>query len=81
MIQTEQINDRLVKTYSDEGFKIKQLETERIYDEAIDVIPLKYTYEETNEKVEVTEEDYKQLAEKYKLMLDTISGDIQDDAQ
>lgn len=81
MIQTEQINDKLVKTYSDEGFKIKQLETERVYDEAIDVIPLKYTYEETDEKVEILEEDYKQLAEEYKLMLDTISGDIQDDAQ
>lgn len=79
MIQTEQLNDRLVKTYSDEGFRIKQLETGRIYDEAIDVIPLRYTYEETEEKIELIEEDYKQLAEEYKLMLDTVSGEVQDD--
>lgn len=79
MIQTEQLSDRLIKTYSDEGLKIKQIETDRIYDEAVDVIPLKYTYEETEEKIELIEEDYKQLAEEYKLMLDTISGEIQDD--
>lgn len=78
MIQTEPINDKLVKTYSDEGFRIKQIETEIVYDEAIDVIPLRYTYEETDEKVEIFEEDYKQLAEEYKLMLDTISGDIKE---
>ena len=59
MIQTEQINDRLIKTYSDEGFKIRQIETNKIYDEAVDVIPLKYTYEETEEKIELIEEDYK----------------------
>lgn len=79
MIQTEQLNDRLIKTYSDEGFKIKQIETNRIYDESVDVIPLKYTYEETEEKIELAEEDYKQLAEEYKLMLDTVSGEVQDD--
>ena len=79
MIQTEQLNDRLVKTYSDEGFRIKQLETGRFYDEAIDVIPLRYTYEETEEKIELAEENYKQLAEEYKLMLDTVSGEVQDD--
>lgn len=79
MIQTEQLNDRLIKTYSDKGFKIKQIETDRIYDEAVDVIPLKYTYEETKEKIELAEEDYKQLAEEYKLMLDTVSGEAQGD--
>ena len=79
MIQTEQLNDRLIKTYSDKGFKIKQIETDRIYDEAVDVIPLKYTYEEAKEKIELAEEDYKQLAEEYKLMLDTVSGEVQDD--
>lgn len=37
-----------VKHYSDSGFKIKQIETEILYDEANDVVPCKYTYEETD---------------------------------
>lgn len=42
----------LYRTYSDEGFRIKQVETGSIYDEAIDVEDASYTYEETEEKVE-----------------------------
>ena len=36
------------KTYSDMDYKIKQIETGILYDEAIDVIPCAYTYEETD---------------------------------
>lgn len=36
------------KTYSDMGYKIKQIETGILYDEAIDIIPCAYTYEETD---------------------------------
>lgn len=79
MIQTEQLNDRLIRTYSDENFRIRQIETGHIYDSAVDVIPLKYTYEETEEKIELAEEDYKQLAEEYKTLLDTVSGDRSDE--
>ena len=43
----------LYRTYSDEKYKIKQLETGYIYDEAIDVENARYTYEETDEKIEV----------------------------
>ena len=42
----------LYRTYSDEGYKIKQVETGNIYDEAIDVEDASYTYEEIEEKVE-----------------------------
>lgn len=38
----------LVRTYSTKNLKIKQLSTNIIYDEAIDVSPLRYTYEETD---------------------------------
>ena len=41
----------LYKTYSDEGYRIKQIETGNIYDEAIDVETANYTYEETDEKI------------------------------
>ena len=47
----------LYRTYSDEGFKIRQVQTGIIYDEAIDVDFANYTYEETDEKVEIVEEE------------------------
>lgn len=46
----------LYRTYSDEGFYIKQVETGNIYSEAIDVEDAHYTYSETDEKIEVEEE-------------------------
>lgn len=47
----------LYRTYSDENFKIKQIETGYIYDEAIDVEDAPYTYEETNIPIEEEEEE------------------------
>ena len=44
---------KLYRTYSDEGFKIRQIETGVVYDEAIDVENAPYTYEETDEKIEL----------------------------
>lgn len=38
---------KLYKTYSDEGFYIRKVGTEEVYDEAIDVEGAPYTYEET----------------------------------
>lgn len=42
-------------TYSDSGFYILQVETGAKYNEAYDVIPCRYTYEETSEKIETEE--------------------------
>lgn len=42
----------LVRHYSDAGMKIRQLETGINYDDAIDVVPCRYTYEETDILVE-----------------------------
>lgn len=42
----------LFRTYSDEGYMVKQVETGIVYDEAIDVESANYTYEETDEKIE-----------------------------
>lgn len=52
--------------YSDNGHRIKQIETGRIYDNAIDVENAPYTYEETDIKIEdnATEEDYLNTLEK-----------------
>ena len=42
----------LVRHYSDAGLKIRQLETGVVYDDAIDVVPCRYAYEETDIPVE-----------------------------
>ena len=42
----------LYRTYSDEQYKIKQVETGNIYDEAIDIETANYTYVETEEKID-----------------------------
>ena len=46
-------------TYSDSGFYILQVETGIKYDEAYDVIPCRYTYEETSEKIEIASKNGK----------------------
>lgn len=45
----------LYKTYSDEGYQIRKIGTEEVYDEAIDIETSNYEYEETTEKVEMEE--------------------------
>ncbi|MBE6685024.1 MAG: hypothetical protein E7592_05180 [Ruminococcaceae bacterium] len=55
MIVEEKLSDKLVKHYSDGGFFIRQKETGAEYAEAVDVIPCRYTYEETDELVPAVE--------------------------
>ena len=47
----------LYRTFSDEGFKIRQHPTGIVYDEAIDVENAPYTYTETKELIPVVEEE------------------------
>lgn len=75
MIIKEIINDNTIKHYSDQFFTIRQIETGVIYDEAYDILPCQFTYEETDEERILSEEDYKQLSEYYKTLLDTVSGE------
>ena len=53
----------LYRTYSDNGLKILKVDTDEVYDEAIDVKNSSWTYIETDVPVEtdedeITEEDY-----------------------
>lgn len=57
MVVEEILNDRLVRHYSNKGMMIKQVETGVEFDDAVDVIPCRYTYEETETPIETTEED------------------------
>jgi hypothetical protein len=54
----ELIHDtNFLKTYSDNGFKIRKIGTSEIYDEAIDIIDTTFLYEEIDELVEVFESE------------------------
>lgn len=56
MLRFEYVDDRTrIHHYSDEDFKILQVETGIIYDDAIDVLPCKWTYEETDIPIEKEE--------------------------
>lgn len=56
MIQTEFLNEgTLVRHYSDIGMLLLQVETGAKYSDPIDVVPCRYTYEETNEPIEPDE--------------------------
>lgn len=47
----------LYKTYSNEGFKIRQNETGNIFDEAIDISSASFSYSETDMLIENKEYD------------------------
>ncbi|MBQ4447437.1 MAG: hypothetical protein II897_04000 [Clostridia bacterium] len=55
MIQTQTLADGRVRTYSDSGFRIRQLDTGMIYDDAVDSVP--HEYEETDELIPVPDYD------------------------
>lgn len=46
-------HENLIKTYSDNNKVLLQVETNEEYDIAIDVLPLKYKYKETNKDIEL----------------------------
>lgn len=48
---------RLVRTHSDQDFMIRQKQTGNLYDEAIDVEGAPYTYEETDQVIEISAEE------------------------
>jgi hypothetical protein len=52
---------KLFKTYSDGNFKIRQIETGNVYDAAIDVEGAPFTYEETEEKIQMEAVKYSTL--------------------
>ena len=56
MIVKEILSEHLIRQYSNKGVKLKQVETGIVYDEAIDLIPCEFTYEETNQRITVEEE-------------------------
>jgi hypothetical protein len=68
MIKTEYLNDgTLIKHYSDAGFMLLQVETGAKYSDPVDLVPCRYTYEETNELIDgdekITNEELLEMLE------------------
>lgn len=53
-IQTEMVEER-IRHYSDRNMHIRQVETGILYEDAVDVLPCRYTYEETDIPIETEE--------------------------
>ena len=51
MIIEEMVGNR-IRHYSDKNMKIRQIETGIVYDDAVDIVPCPYTYEETDEPID-----------------------------
>ena len=52
-----EIADSSIEGYEIATYKIRQVETDIIYGEAVDVIPCRYTYEPTEELIEEEEDN------------------------
>ena len=79
MIQQETIDEYLVRHYSDAGFRILQVETNRVYDEAVDVIPCRFSYEETEELIprdDTEPEDQQEIIEELRALCDEQAEEI-----
>lgn len=58
MTQNEYLQDgKLIRHYSDEGVMLRQVETGILYADAVDIVPCPYTYEETDQVIEVTADE------------------------
>lgn len=67
-VLSEQVSEMCVRHYSDRNLKLRQIETGIVYDDAIDIIPCAYTYEETDEPIDDEELDAQEV-------LDILLGD------
>lgn len=51
MIIEERMDNR-VRHYSNRGMMLRQIETGELYEDAVDVLPCSYTYEETDTPID-----------------------------
>lgn len=53
MIIIEQLDEgKRERRYSDKGVKLLQVETNNLYNDAVDVVPCRFTYEESEELID-----------------------------
>ena len=57
MIQSQFVEPNRIRRRSDAGYYLRQVETDILYIDAVDPLPCKYTYEETDVPLPVPEEN------------------------
>lgn len=57
MLKSEIIDNTVVRHYSDAGVKLRQIETDTLWNDAVDIIPCQFTYEETDIPIDDEEID------------------------
>lgn len=55
MLKYEILDEKFCRHYSDENKMIRKIGTDEIYSEAVDLMPCKYEYEETDIAIEIQE--------------------------
>lgn len=73
MIQSYQVNDKFIRTYSDQNYYIQQLHTGNIYITALDGINSNYQYKETD--ILIPEQNRFQKQTEYEQIIDILSGE------
>lgn len=53
MLKYEVLNEKFCRHYSDNNKLIHKIGTEEMYSEAVDLIPCRFTYEETDIDIEI----------------------------
>lgn len=61
MIVEQIFDENTVLHFSDQGMKIRQVETGFLFDEAGDFIPCEYTYEETNIPIDIPQPEEEEI--------------------
>ena len=70
MVRTEYVEDgQRIRHYSDDGMKILQVETGIVYEDAVDYLPCRYTYEETLEPIPEDPATIEDKAEAYDILM------------
>lgn len=80
MIVEQIFNENTVLHFSDQGMKIRQIETGFLFDEAGDLIPCEYTYEETNVPIDsdpIEDEEIDEITALRIIMGEIRVGDIE----
>lgn len=54
---------QVIRHYSDSNLRLRQLETNELFDDAVDVMPCQFTYEETDIPIEDREIDAEEFFE------------------
>ena len=69
MIIAEEIDNMVVRHYSDRGVMLRQVETDTLWPDAVDILPCQFTYEETDIPVPDEDIDIEDKAAAYDILI------------